>query len=65
MVLKAHPYSTAASVQLGERSVEQEDDGILYSHLLPLGCKLQGVECVVGLWPPVMEQQHFHCLHHI
>lgn len=44
--------------------MELEDDGILYSHLLPVG-KLQRVESAVGLWPQVMEQQPFHCLHHM
>ncbi|KAI3359620.1 hypothetical protein L3Q82_014002 [Scortum barcoo] len=47
-----------------ERSVEQEDDGILHSRLLPVS-KLQRVKSVVGLWPQVMEQQPFHGLHHV
>ncbi|KAI3369276.1 hypothetical protein L3Q82_007527 [Scortum barcoo] len=36
--------------QVRERSVEQEDDGILHSRLLPVS-KLQRVKSVVGLWP--------------
>lgn len=36
--------------------MEQEDDGIFYSHLLPLG----QLKSVVALWSQVMEQQQFH-----
>ncbi|KAI3360227.1 hypothetical protein L3Q82_014547 [Scortum barcoo] len=63
-VQKCNPHSTTASVQVRERSVEQEDDGILHSRLLPVS-KLQRVKSVVGLWPQVMEQQPFHGLHHV